>query len=685
MDLQIMFFSFIVCPTKCRCDQIQRLSGISIIGGMGPQLTQLPYALPVTVVELRLYGNRITTVKTDSLRHCENLTLLDLSDNDIYRIEMSAFDDLIRLDTLVLSNNFLHYNTMSFPPSIFQTLSSLKILKLENQKGHTRTSPVTTLEEFRMFTDTIPTSLKTLHIDVPAKPCDELSVVVFANFTELNELGIYRQNECDVDIRDSTFKPLRNLPITNLILKFDNLRSLEPLAFSWFPNLTSLDMSHTFGMSVADVYPAWIGLKYTRITHLDLTSFKRNMVNLDQESIRLTESFFENFLLPSLKVLVLDNTEISSAAVWDFSESTPNLTHLSVARNYMDVTELDLMTEDTENLKYLRYLDVSYQGLGECEKVAIHLSPNMEQLVIMGINECFPYVGMGGIELYSNSSLQQLNLNKNLFRVLPQIQIYYPTSKFNLTIDLSHNILTYISSDFLQQSIQCGLKLGSLILTHNSMGVTLDNDTGETFQQFHDLTYLDLSDNEITSLSGSVFRNLSNLEILDLSQNSLDSVSFRFSHMTNLRHIDLTDNKISRLNWDTINDLISISQGQHNLTVSLNGNVFECSCQTRTSLQWMLDHNTTFNDFERYTCLHNNTSITFDQLDKHLHQFTLHCPSITSKNNIALKAAIGLSVPMIIVFVILATIVRAHKRGAGCFRRDPSRDSDILLNMDMEF
>ena len=102
---------------------------------------------------------------------------------------------------------------------------------------------------------------------------------------------------------------MKNVPISDLKIKIHDLRKVEPLTFYWFPNLTQLDMGFTFGMSIADFYPAWFGLSFTQLTYLDFAYFKRHMGNISPTAIRLNHTFFEKMQLPHLVSLDLSNTQ----------------------------------------------------------------------------------------------------------------------------------------------------------------------------------------------------------------------------------------------------------------------------------------------------------------------------------------------------------------------------------------
>lgn len=64
---------------------------------------------------------------------------------------------------------------------------------------------------------------------------------------------------------------------------------------------------------------------------------------------------------------------------------------------------------------------------------------------------------------------------------------------------------------------------------------------------FTHLTYLDLSDNNITNLTWDMFMHVPNVRLLNLSRNAISNASFHqplFHRFTQLQHLDLSNNKI---------------------------------------------------------------------------------------------------------------------------------------------
>lgn len=135
---------------------------------------------------------------------CENVTVLDLSNNDISSLTRRHFERLKSLEVLLLSSNKIN----SLAPDIFVNLTKLKRLDLRSNSLELQSSKS---EGFL-----ISSSLEELNLD----DCgiNEIPDGTFNNMTQLRNLTL-AGNLFDDVIDTSPFEPLRNL----LKLRINNL------------------------------------------------------------------------------------------------------------------------------------------------------------------------------------------------------------------------------------------------------------------------------------------------------------------------------------------------------------------------------------------------------------------------------------------------------------------------------
>ena len=243
------------------------------VRGVNASLKRVPPVIPSVTLHLNLSNSRIQSLTEKDFEGCYNLTSLDLSKNVLTTIEPGAFSDLILLRTLDLSHNYLLYNRSSYPHDLFSQLHQLDTLRVHGQHHlHIKDYDFTYFED---IVKEFPIQLRSLYLDLPWKPCIESFASKFGRFLELSELGLFRHRWCQSAIANETFEVLANIPIKNLKIQFKCLRKVEPMSFSWFKHLKSLDLSYMRGISISDFYPALIGLKNTKIEFLRLSSLRK--------------------------------------------------------------------------------------------------------------------------------------------------------------------------------------------------------------------------------------------------------------------------------------------------------------------------------------------------------------------------------------------------------------------------
>ncbi|KAI0220851.1 Slit-like protein [Lamellibrachia satsuma] len=93
-------------------------------------MTEIPLNIPEQTTELRLEQNVITEIPANVLSEFRQLRRIDLSNNQIVRVDAKAFAGLNSLNSLVLYGNKIS----ELPPGVFSGLSSLQLLLLNANK-----------------------------------------------------------------------------------------------------------------------------------------------------------------------------------------------------------------------------------------------------------------------------------------------------------------------------------------------------------------------------------------------------------------------------------------------------------------------------------------------------------------------------------------------------------------------
>ena len=198
-----------------------------------------------------------------------------------------------------LGDNSLDYTTISFPDNPFRNLIRLKAISLQSDK-----ITATIFDGFSRMLEMLSLTLEELNINIPG-------VIGIADkikkFVNLRKLGLYNG---PIDqyfvLQNDTFKPLQDIALQELKIKTRHLIGVDPLAFSHFPNLTTLDMSGTNGLTIADLQPPLLGLKTTDLETLKLSHFTKT--ENQPKLVILKQTFFENRNFSNLVDMEMDHS-----------------------------------------------------------------------------------------------------------------------------------------------------------------------------------------------------------------------------------------------------------------------------------------------------------------------------------------------------------------------------------------
>ena len=505
----------------------------------------------------------------------------------------------------------------------------------------------------------LPRTLEELNVDLPRKEGFSRKLT---NFTKLRKLGIYSVfGSNNIRLSNDTFESLKNISLNELTIEAFCLYSVQPLAFYHLTELRSLEIRRVWvGISIADFYPALIGLQNTKLERLKLSDFTETTLT----RIVLNDSFCENLVLPYLTDLQIVRTQLynitSKRNTGCFSGLT-NLKKLNLSFNCL-LFSLRHSTIHTElqRISTPIELDVSHQNeishYGESSNFSkgvlmLRFSPKLTKLDMSSIMNSDNYMPVT-LHIIHMPNLEYLIFRNNFVRVLKQVTV---SANASAKIDLSrNNMVSFAGSfDFIIQ--HDGFRLLGLCLSENRLGEELDRKGDQVFEYLTDLKRLDLSDNVLKNLPQSIFRNQFSLEYLILSKNSLMFIPFDITHMKNLQLLDLSENLLSQIGKEFQSKIESLKYHSPNFTINMVGNPFQCSCETIQSLTWMHKRQSMFSRYDEYTCIYYNKLFTFNNMSHMLDLLNTEC-----SQDLILKISASLLAFLIFV-VALSVFLYRHK------------------------
>ena len=472
-------------------------------------------------------------------------------------------------------------------------------------------------------------------------------------------------------ISNTTFAIFNQSNITYLNINNNMLEDVEPMAFSHFSKLHTLNVSFNMRLSFEKISKAWHGLRFTSIRRLDLTCISP----YDKKIIQIKPSFFEHLDQLNITDLYLSHNDIFSIR-GDIVNKLPSIKRIWLSNNHLQFAEY--LAFQIAQMKNLVYFDANFQVLLAVQKREVKFdrlandtkffenitSPNANankllQSITNKLNNDQPITNksnndqpitnksnndqkqeQASEEIYDSYNvnpsswtrtvplplarcLKELHAsqtwNRNVFRS-PSFFflgrgnlrfINYSNNFFNewhgsiyfaipprhkITLVLSNHLSRRLYPNVLKYSCQY---FDKLFLANNRLGSHLANDkNGEIFGSCHELTLLDLSNNDINFIPVNFFRNLSQLRYLNLSSNSLRVIHMSIAHMTNLIYLDLYSNIVQYFDKrfrEVVNSLTT--------QIDLSENPLVCDCQTAQFIYWIERQSDKFSKFKKYSCL----------------------------------------------------------------------------------
>lgn len=276
-----------------------------------------------------------------------NVTYLDLSLNEMGKIEEGSFQWLPRLQTLILSDNNIKHLTKD----TFQGLKSLKKLQLTKAlvKSHTSSTPIIDDFSFQPLS-----ALESLILQRTA--VREITENTFTGLTSLKELDLSWTSYTSLrNITEKTLVSLATSPLRKLNLTATDILQINPGSFSVLGNLTSLLLDFNY-ISQTLTGKEFEGLGQVQEIHM----------SNNHQKVNLSSTSFVN--VPNLRVLNLGKSLKTMALNLDPSPFSPlsNLTYLDLSNNNI----ADIRVNMLDGLVNLKVLKLQHNNLARLWKSA---------------------------------------------------------------------------------------------------------------------------------------------------------------------------------------------------------------------------------------------------------------------------------------------------------------------------
>ncbi|KAF7471153.1 toll-like receptor 3 [Marmota monax] len=506
------------------CQNLPLLKILNLQHNELSHVSDTTFAFCLNLTELHLMSNSIQKIQNNPFKNQKNLIVLDLSHNGLSSTKLGTQLQLENLQELILSNNKIR----ALRSEEFDFLGNSSLRKLELSSNQIKQfSPGC----FHAIGKLFGLSLNNVQLgpSLTEKLCLELSSTSIQNLS-LSNIQLYRTS-------NMTFSGLKQTNLTTLNLSHNNLNVIGNNSFVWLSHLKYffLEYNNIQHLSSHSFY----GLSNVRYLNLK-GSFTKQGISL--ASLPQIDDFSFQWL-KCLEYLNMEDNNLPGIKSNMFT-GLVNLRYLILSNSF---TSLQTLTNET-------FLSLAHSPL-----LLFNLTKNKISKIESG---AFSWLGhLKVLDLGLNEIGQELTGQE--WRGLENIyEIYLSYNKY---LQLTSNSFALVPS------------LQRLMLRRVALR-NLEN-SPSPFSPLHNLTILDLSNNNIANINDELLKGLEKLEILDLQHNNLarlwkhanpgGPVHF-LKGLSHLHILNLESNGFDEIPVKVFKDLFelkSINLGLNNLNV----------------------------------------------------------------------------------------------------------------------
>ncbi|XP_055640650.1 chaoptin [Toxorhynchites rutilus septentrionalis] len=498
---------------------------------------------------LDIHGNRLVTLKKGQFKGLREAEILDLSFNNLTKLDASHVSDLTKMTWINVSHNALSEITRG-------TFARNAVLRVLNMAfNNIKKIDANTFRGMRflrrlhlndnMISDvgrgTFGSVTRIGTIDLAR---NRIKKVDYQMFFQLNYVEVVNLAENEItEIQKDSFK---DLYLTHINISHNRLETIEPKSFINCANMTVLDLSHNLIRSLPrtafdeTTYASeWI------LTHNLLTNMSQiSLANMT--GLRVLNVSYNNI------VDIPKNTFPKLYELHTIDASHNSISHIynAVFQNLFSLRVLNLSHNAMEKigpstfgtLPTLLEMDLSHNNLKDITRGALAKTTGLRYLTMT--NNKLEKIFQIPI------SLNHLNLAHNDIKEVPEKT--WPTMNSLLSLDLSHNKL--------QNNLQRGSFAGLLTMqTLNLESNEISEVPRDSLADLGTLQYLHLTNNSITDLPKNAFGNLPILFEVQIMNNGLHNISAKaFDGLLQLLTLNMSNNLLRTIPNDAFAGLVSL-------------------------------------------------------------------------------------------------------------------------------